>query len=151
MESFFNYFIYFFFRNICIYKFNFGYNISFYFLTAYLHKRCQMSKAYALSAVLRTCNLCYNLGCNIASSGKCMRFLNKCSAYYSTVLKHILKVYKVTVMHMLCKIVCIMEMYNSLLMSIYYVFRQQHSLCNILAYFSCHIVSLHTIYGRIFI
>ena len=39
-----------------------------------------------------------------------MRLFYICAAYNCTVLKHILKIYKVAVMHMLCKIVCIVEM-----------------------------------------
>ena len=46
-------------------------------------------------------------------------------------------------MHMLCKIIGIVEMYNSLLMSFYNILWQQEALGNILAYFSCLIITLH--------
>ena len=40
------------------------------------------------------------------------------------VLEHILQIYQTAVMHMLCKIICIMEMNDSLLMRFYDILRQ---------------------------
>ena len=51
-------------------------------------------------------------------------------------------------MHMLCKIIGIVEMYNSLLMSLYNILWQ---LGNILAAFPCHIITLHTAYRWILV
>ena len=45
--------------------FDFRKSFSADFLTGNLNKRCKMSKAYALTAVLVTCNLCNNLSCNV--------------------------------------------------------------------------------------
>ena len=77
-----------------------------------------MSKTYALTAVLAGGNLRYNLGSDIAGGGKAVRLFNKRAADNRTVLEHILKVYKVAVVHMLCKIICVVEMDNALLVSV---------------------------------
>lgn len=42
-------------------------------------------------------------------------------------------------------------MYNSLLMGFYNILWQQEALGNILADFSCHIITLHTAYSWIFV
>ena len=52
---------------------------------------------------------------------------------------------------MLCKIICVMEMYKPLLMRIYNIWREKESLCNILAYLASHIISLNTVYSRILV
>ena len=52
---------------------------------------------------------------------------------------------------MLGKIICIMEMYKSLLMCIYNILWKKESLGNILAYLASHIISLDTVYCRILV
>ena len=52
---------------------------------------------------------------------------------------------------MLGKIICIMEMYKSLLMCIYNILWKEKSLGNILAYLSSHVISLDTVYSRILV
>ena len=80
-----------------------------------------------------------------------MRLFDSSSAYNGSVLKHILKVYKVTVMHMLRKIVGIMEMDKSVFMSFYYIRGKKNTSCNILTYFTRHIVTLYGVYLRVLI
>ena len=80
-----------------------------------------------------------------------MRFFNHCIGNNRTVLEHILKIYEVAVMHMLCEIIGIMEVNNAVLVSLDNILRKKNSLCNILRHFACHIITLNGIYRRIFI
>ena len=80
-----------------------------------------------------------------------MRLLNQSSADNRAVLKHIFKIYKVAVMHMLSKIISVMEMNYSLLMRFYNIRREQNTLCYILTDFARHIVALNAVYGRVFV
>ena len=52
---------------------------------------------------------------------------------------------------MLGKIIRIMKMNDPLLMCFYNIFRQQKTSGNVFADFTGHIISLYTVYGRIFI
>ena len=52
---------------------------------------------------------------------------------------------------MLCKIICIMEMNQSLFMGIYNILRQEQTLCYVFADLTCHIISLNAVNSRIFI
>ena len=52
---------------------------------------------------------------------------------------------------MLCKIVCIMEMNDPLLMRLHNILWKKKTLRNILTYLSCHIVSLYTVNGWILV
>ena len=54
-------------------------------------------------------------------------------------------------MHMLGKIIRIVEMNDSLFMSLDHFLGQQKTVGNILAHRSCHVVSLNTVDHRIFI
>ena len=80
-----------------------------------------------------------------------MGFFNISSADNSTVLKHIFKVNKVAVMHMLSEIVSIVEMDNTLLVSLNNIGFQQNTLSNILTNLTCHIVTLNAVNGGVFI
>ena len=80
-----------------------------------------------------------------------MGLFNQSVADYSAVLKHILEVYEVAVVHMLSKIVGVVEVDNSLLVSLYDVGRKQHSPCEVAAYLACHIVALNAVNGGVFV
>ena len=54
-------------------------------------------------------------------------------------------------MHVLCKIVGIVEVDDTLLMGVYHILGQKEPLCDILAHLSRHIVSLYTVYGRVLV
>ena len=80
-----------------------------------------------------------------------MRFFNKSTAYNSTVLQHIFKVYKIAVVHVLSKIIRVVEVNYTLLVRLNNIRRQKYTLGYILAYLACHIVALNAVYGGIFI
>ena len=72
-----------------------------------------------------------------------MRFFYHNPIYICAVLKHILKVYKVTVMKcILSKVICIMEMNYSFIVSLNYIFGKQKSSSYICACNTCKIVTL---------
>ena len=80
-----------------------------------------------------------------------MRFLYHCSADDRSVLEHIFQIDKITVMHMLRIIIRIMKMDDTLFIRFDNIFRQKHSLRQVTADLSCHIISLHAVDRRIFI
>ena len=80
-----------------------------------------------------------------------MWFLNKSLAYNRSILEHILKIDQITVMHVLCIVVRIMEMYYSLLIRLHNLSRKKKPSCDILAHLSCHVISLNTVYSRILV
>ena len=69
-----------------------------------------MGEGNALAAVLGTGNLGNGLGGDIAGSGKAAGLFNHGLADDGAVLEHIFQIYQTAVMHMLRKIVGIMEM-----------------------------------------
>ena len=80
-----------------------------------------------------------------------MGLFDHCSTNNCAVLKHVLKVYEVTVVHMLSEIVGVVEMNNTFFMRFYNFSGEQNSLGNICADLTCHIVSLYTIYSGVFV
>ena len=80
-----------------------------------------------------------------------MRLLDHCSTDDSTVLQHVLKVHQITVVHMLCIVIGIMEMNDSLFVRLYDILREEHPLCQVTAHLACHIIPLYTVDSRVFI
>ena len=110
-----------------------------------------MCQRDTLSAVLITCDLRNDLGRNVACRGKAVRLLDQCLADDRTVLEHILEIHQIAVMHMLRIVVRIMEMDDTLAVCLHNIRRQQQSFCDILADFARHIITLYTVYRRIFV
>ena len=79
-------------------------------LSTNFNKWSKMSQCNRLTTILIACNLCHNLCADIASCCKTMRFFNQCIIYNSSILQHIFQIPQVTVVHVLCKIICIMKM-----------------------------------------
>ena len=110
-----------------------------------------MCKADTLTAVLVGSNLCDYLSSDVAGCGKAVGLFNKSLADNSAVLEHILQIYKVTVVHMLSKIIRIMEVDYALLVSFYNILREQQSLCKVTADLACHIVTLNAVDCRVLV
>ena len=110
-----------------------------------------MRKADALSAILVAGNLRDDLGRDVAGCGEAVRALDQCLADHGAVLQHILQVYKIAVVHMLCKIVGVMEVDDSLLIRLNNIFRKKKSSREILADLSSHIVTLYAVDRRILV
>ena len=80
-----------------------------------------------------------------------MRLLNKSLADYRSVLQHILQIDEVTVVFLLSKVIRIMEVDYSGIVSSGNLLRKKNSLCQILAYLSRHIISLSGVDDRILV
>ena len=121
------------------------------FLTADLYKRCKMCQWNTLSAILWAGYLCDGLCCNVTCSGKALWLFKHSLTDYSAILQHVLKINQTTVVHVLCIIICIMEMNDSSIMCLHNILWQQKSSCKILIYLTCNVVPLYTVYSRILI
>ena len=110
-----------------------------------------MCQGNTLPAILGARNLCNCLCCNITCSRKALWRLNHSLTDNRSVLQHILQIHKTAIMHMLCKIISIMKMNNPFFMRFHNIRSQKKTLRNILADLSCHVISLNTVYCRIFI
>ena len=102
-------------------------------------------------AVLVGSDLCNNLRCNIASRREGMRLFDKGTRNDGSVLEHVLQIDQIAVVHMLRKIVRVVEMNKPLVVRFDDVFGEQNTAGNIFADFPCHIVALNGIDSRIFI
>ena len=80
-----------------------------------------------------------------------MRLFNHGTADNSAVLKHILKIDKVTVVHMLSIIVAVVEMDYTVTVRLDNLIRQLSTLGIIPADLACHIVTLNAVDGGVFI
>ena len=80
-----------------------------------------------------------------------MRLLDHGLADDGTVLEHVLKVYETAVVHVLRKIIRIVEMNEACFVSCYNIFIKKKSLGDILTYLTCHIVTLNAVDGGILI
>ena len=104
-----------------------------------------MGERDALSAILAGGYLGNDLGGDIAGGGETVGLLDQSSADDGAVLQHVLQVDQITVVHMLGKIIRVMEMDEALLMGVYNIRREQEALGDILADFSSHVIPLYTV------
>ena len=110
-----------------------------------LNERSEVGKADALTAVLVARYLSDDLGRDVARGRKAVGLLDKGIADHGSVLEHILEIYEVAVVHMLGKIVGIVEVDYALLIGLDNVGREQHSLCKVAAHLACHVVALNAV------
>ena len=89
-----------------------------------LYERREVCERNTLSAVLVACHLRDDLSRDVAGCGKAVGLFNFGFADDGAVLQHILEVYEVAVVHVLCEVVGIVEVDQSLLVSLYDVGRQ---------------------------
>ena len=93
-----------------------------------LYERREVREGNTLSAVLVACHLRDDLGRDVAGCGKAVGLFNFGFADDSTVLQHVLEVYEVAVVHVLCEVVGIVKVDQTLLVGLYDVGRQQKTL-----------------------
>ena len=104
-----------------------------------------MGQADALPAVLVAGYLGDNLSGDIAGRGKAVGLLNPGFADNRAVLQHVLQVHQVAVVHVLGKIIGVMEMDDALLVSLHDVLGKEHPLGQVLADLPGHVIPLHTV------
>ena len=120
-------------------------------LTTHLNERGEMGQRDGLAAVLGGSNLGDDLRRDVAGGREAVRLLNQRTRDNSTVLEHILQVHQVAVMHVLGKVVRIMEVNQTLIVSIHNLLGQQHTLSQVLGDLAGHVVALNGVDGRVLV
>ena len=80
-----------------------------------------------------------------------MRLLDQRAGNDRAVLEHVLQIYKVAVVHMLCKVIRVMEVDDAGLVRFDDFARQQDTRRQILGDLARHIVALHRVDGRVLV
>ena len=80
-----------------------------------------------------------------------MGLLNHGAADNGSVLKHVLQIDQIAVVHMLCEIVRIMEMNDSLIVGGHNLRRKQDTLGDVLAHLAGHVVALYAVDRRVLV
>ena len=80
-----------------------------------------------------------------------MRLLDQRARNNSAVLEHVLQVHQIAVVHVLGKVIRIVEMDQALIMGIHDLLRQQHTLSQVLGDLAGHVVTLNGIDGRVLV
>ena len=110
-----------------------------------------MTNINRLPTILITSNRSNNLSHNSTSNLKTLRSLNHLTIHNSTIIKHIPYVYKTTIKYWLNKIISIMKMQNTFLMSLTNLLRKKNSLSKITRNLSSNIIPLSRSNSRILI
>ena len=126
-------------------------NLAANLLTAHLDKRSQVGQRNRLAAILGRGDLGDNLRRDIASSREAVRLLDQRARDNGAVLEHILQVHQVTVMHVLGKVVRIVEVNQALVVGIHDLLGQQHALRQVLGNLAGHVVALDGVDGRVLV
>ena len=110
-----------------------------------------MGQADALTAVLVGGHLCNDLGGNVAGGGKAVGLFDIGAGDDRAVLQHILQVHQVAVVHVLGKVIAVMEVNNARLVSLHNILGQQNALGDVLRHLAGHIVPLHAVNGGVLV
>ena len=110
-----------------------------------------MGQADALAAVLVGCHLCNDLGGDVASGGEAVGLFNIGAGNDGAVLQHVLQIHQITVVHVLGKVVGIVEVDQTLLMGLDDLRVQQQTGGQIFGDLTGHIVALHAVHGGVLI
>ena len=121
------------------------------FFTADIHERRKMRQRNALPAVLVGSHLRDNLRSDIARRRKAVRLFDQRTGNHGAVLKHIFQIHEVAVVHVLRKIIRVVEMNNPLVVRRHDIFGQQNTARQILGNFARHIIALHAVHRGVLI
>ena len=120
-------------------------------LAAHLDERGKMGQRNRLAAVLGGSNLSDNLRRDVAGGREAVRLLDQRARDNGAVLEHVLQVHQVAVVHVLSKVIRIMEVDQALIMGVHDLLRQQHALGQVLGNLAGHIVALNGVDGRVLV
>ena len=120
-------------------------------LTAHLDERGKMGQRNRLAAVLGGSNLSDNLRRDVAGGREAVRLLDQRARDNGAVLEHVLQVHQVAVVHVLSKVIRIMEVDQALIMGVHDLLGQQHALGQVLGNLAGHIVALNGVDGRVLV
>ena len=110
-----------------------------------------MGQRNGLATVLGGSNLGDDLRRDIAGRREAVRLLNERARDNGAVLEHILQVHQVAVMHVLGKVVRIVEVNQALIVCVHNLLGQQHALGQVLGDLAGHVVALNGVDGRVLV
>ena len=116
-----------------------------------IHKGGEVGQADALAAVLVGCHLCNDLGGDVAGGGEAVRLFNIGAGNDGAVLQHVLQIHQIAVVHVLGKVVGIVEVDQTLLMCLDDLRVQQQTGGQIFGDLTGHIVALYAVHGGVLI
>ena len=110
-----------------------------------------MSQGDGLTTVLARCYLSNDLSCNVACRREAVWTLNQSTRDNSAVLQHVIKVDEVTVVHVLCKVIGIVEVDKTLVVSSNNILWKELTLNEVLRNLTSHVVTLNRNNGRVLV
>ena len=110
-----------------------------------------MSQGDGLTTVLARCYLSNDLSCNVACRREAVWTLNQSTGDNSAVLQHVIKVDEVTVVHVLCKVIGIVEVDKTLVVSSNNILWKELTLNEVLRNLTSHVVTLNRNNGRVLV
>ena len=116
-----------------------------------IHKGGEVGQADALAAVLVGCYLCNDLGGDVAGGGEAVRLFNIGAGNDGAVLQHVLQIHQIAVVHVLGKVVGIVEVDQTLLMGLDDLRVQQQTGGEIFGDLTGHIVALYAVHGGVLV
>ena len=116
-----------------------------------IHEGGQVGQADALAAVLVGRHLRDDLGGNVAGGGKAVGLFNIGAGDHGAVLQHVLQVHQVAVVHVLGKVVGIVEVDQAFLMGLHDLRVQQQAGSQVLGDLAGHVVALHAVHGGVLV
>ena len=116
-----------------------------------INKRSKVSERNGLAAVLAGRHLCNDLCCNVTRRREAVWTFNKRTGNDRAVLKHIVKIDKIAVVHVLRKVIRVMEVNETLIVSLHNILWQKLALNKIFGNLTGHIVTLYGNNSRILI
>ena len=131
--------------------FHLGFDVAADLFAADVHKRREMGQADALAAVLVGRDLRNDLGGDVAGRGEGMGLFDQRAGDDGAVLQHVVQVDEVAVVHVLGKIVGVMEVDDALLVRLDDLGRQQHAHGQVLGDLARHIVALDRVDGGVLV
>ncbi len=121
------------------------------FLPAHVHKGGQVGQGDGLAAVLVGGHLGHDLGGDVAGGGEAVGPFNQGPGDDGAVLEHVLQVYQIAVVHVLGKVVGVMEVDDALLVGFHDVLGQQQPLAEVPGDLAGHIVPLGGVHHRVLV
>ena len=110
-----------------------------------------MGQGDGLPTVLVGGHLGDDLGGDVAGGGEAVGPLDHGSGDDGAVLEHVLQVHQVAVVHVLGKIVAVVEVDDAVPVGLHNVLREEHPLGDVPGDLPCHVVALGRVDHRIFI
>ena len=128
-----------------------GLDLSGDLLAGDVHEGSKMGQADALAAVLVGGHLCNDLGGDVAGGGEAVRLLNIGAGDDGAVLEHVVQIDEVAVVHVLGKVVGVVEVDETLLMGLDDLRVQQQAGGQVLGDLTGHVVALDAVDGGVLV